>query len=77
MFKNASVFQIGVYACAAVLMLFTIISTAAKIYETETRPPGHECKAGESKPATRDSLGMYCDRGYWEAIPPVVVWDGK
>jgi hypothetical protein len=70
MFKETSLLQVVWYAVIGALMLFTIATTAERIYVISTRPPGHQCKSGETKPKTKDSFEGSCENGYWEYYPP-------
>jgi hypothetical protein len=70
MFTDEPISQVILFAMTVAVVLTVIATTAAKIYETETRPWGHECKAGDTKPRTKDSFEADRYRGYWEYYPP-------
>jgi hypothetical protein len=71
MFKDAPLWQVILSVATAAVVLVMVATTAAKIYETETRPWGNECKQGDFKLWTGDAFPASCYRGYWEYLPPM------
>jgi hypothetical protein len=70
MFKNASTGEVVFYAIAAAILLCMLGMMAERIYVISTRPPGHECKEGETKPRAGSLPESVCYDGYWEFVPP-------
>jgi hypothetical protein len=70
MFKNRSLPEVVFYAIAGAVMVVLLALTAEKTYTELTRPPGHECKEGDTKPQQPgENLESFCENGYWEYVP--------
>jgi hypothetical protein len=62
MFKDEPLWQVVLSIATAAVVLVMVATTAAKIYETETRPWGTECKEGDFKRGTDDAFPASCYR---------------
>jgi hypothetical protein len=47
MFKDEPLWQVMLAVATAAVVLVMVATNAAKIYETESRPWGNECKEGD------------------------------